>query len=215
MKINSLFTEIAIFLLILLFLVLPPLFSASVPVAFQWTFPLGQLLLASVSLCIFLFYHKNKKSKVNIFGFRILFTLGLLFVSYFLLNFISLLINYKVPLDVSVPRPNSVLQWIFCVLNFIFAAFYEEVIYTFYLTDALASILSRINEKLNNKIILVTCEIITSLLFAFAHLYMGIFAVINALIAHFVLRYTYKKSNSIIPSFIAHFIYNMISVILL
>lgn len=215
MKINSLLTEIAIFLLILLFLVLPPLFAGSTPVIFVWSFPLNQLLLSSVALCLFLFYHKKRNTKVNIFGFRIFFTLGLLFVSYLLLNFISILVHYTSPFDVDIPRPVSFLQWLFCILNFILAAFYEEVIYRFYLTDFLYDILIKINDVFNKKVTQVILEIITALLFAFAHSYMGFFAIINALIAHFVLRYTYKKSNSIIPGFIAHFIYNMISVILL
>ena len=215
MKINSLLTEIAIFLLILLFLVLPPIFGGGNPVTFQWTFPLSQLLLASVALCIFIFYHKKRNSKVNIFGFRIFFTLGLLFVSYLLLNFISLQVHYESPSSIDITQPSSVLTWIFCVLNFIFAAFYEEVVYRFYLTDSLQDILIKINPIFESKVTLVICEIITAVLFALAHSYMGIFAIINALIAHFVLRYTYKKSNSIIPGFVAHFIYNMISVILL
>ena len=215
MKINSLLTEIAIFLLILLFLVLPPVFGGASPVIFQWTFPLSQLLLALVALCIFLFYHKKRNTKVNVFGFRIFFTLGLLFVSYLLLNFISLLFHYTAPESVDVPRPSTFTSWLFCILNFIFAAFYEEVVYRFYLTDSLTDLLTKISPIFESKITLVVCEIITAILFALAHGYMGIFAIINALIAHFVLRYTYKKSNSIIPGFIAHFIYNMISVILL
>ena len=219
MKFNSLITEIVIFFFILLFLILPPLFGEQVNVdlslVFTWTFPLQQLLMAIFSLCILLFYHKSRKQKINIFGFRIFFTLGILFCSYFLISFLSMVIPNNSPVINPIPLPSTFVTWIFCILNFMFGAFYEEVIYRFYFTDTLLDILNNINPLFDKKITKIICEIITALLFASAHYYMGIFAVLNALIAHFALRYTYKKSNSIIPGVIAHFLYNMISLILL
>ena len=220
MKIHSIFAEISIFLIMLLFFILPPIFgnfgspASGEIVTIEWSFPFSQLVMASIALCIFLIYRKLRNSKINIFGFRILFTLGLLFASFFFINFLSYLVPYKSPEPVF-PVPDSVITWIFCILNFAFAAFYEEVVYRFYFTDTLISLLNKISPLFENKITVIICEILGCVVFALAHSYLGIFAVINAAIAHFILRYTYKKSNSIIPGVAAHFLYNMISVILL
>ena len=220
MKIHSLFAEILIFLAVLLFLVVPPLFSAvgSGGVVFiEWNFPLNQLISSIIAACILIFYKKLRKEKINILGFRVFLTIGLLFLSFFIINFVSILINpaNKTENIVNVSRPESFIQWIFCILNFILASFYEEVIYRFYFTDTLKSILVQTSDIFDNKIVAIICEIAGCAVFAFAHIYLGWLPVINAAIAHFVLRYAYKKSNSIIPGWIAHFAYNMISLILL
>ena len=59
------------------------------------------------------------------------------------------------------------------------------------------------------------CEITGLIFFALAHLYLGIAAVVNAAFAHVVLRLLYKKTNFIWNCVIIHFIYNIISLILL
>ena len=51
--------------------------------------------------------------------------------------------------------------------------------------------------------------------FAFAHLYMGPLSVIHAAIAHVVLRILYKKTGLIWNSVLIHFVFNIISLILL
>lgn len=219
-SIQSLTKEILIFLLISILLIFPPLFSSmgnvECPNFKQWCFPLSQLTLALIALFIFLLYHNLRKSKINIFGFRILFTIGLLFTTSLFLNFIAILIPvFNTQKSLQIALPDSFITWVFCILNFLFSAFYEEVIYRFYFTDTLESILIQINPVFEKKIFKIICEISGCLLFAFAHSYMGILSVINAAIAHFVLRYTYKKSNSILPGFISHFAYNIISLILL
>lgn len=220
MKIHSLFTEISFFLIVLLFLIAPPLFSnignQEQVVVMSWGFPLPQMGLALCSLFIFLVYHKLRKSKTNILGFRIFLTIGLLFTTSFFLNFLALVIpSVNISQSVQFSIPDTFITWLFCILNFLFSAFSEEVIYRFYFTDTLISILTQINAIFERKVFRVICELVGCFVFAFAHSYLGFFAVINAAIAHFILRYTYKKSSSIIPGVIAHFAYNMISLILL
>ena len=222
MKIHSLFTESFIFLIILSFFILPPVITSTTGLVLsdiqitQWTFPFNQFTMALFASLILLFYSKLKNIKKNILGFRIFLTTGLLFTSYFFLNFLSLVIpsvdSHKY---IQFSKPATFITWLFCILNFLFSAFYEEVIYRFYFTDTLISILTQINDFFKKKTFKIICEIIGCILFALAHKYLGFFAILNAAIAHFILRFSYKKANSIIPGVIAHFSYNMISLILL
>ncbi len=110
--------------------------------------------------------------------------------------------------------PSTGIEWLFCIITFAFSAIYEEIIYRFYFADALKHILKNfISSK--EKIIFWICEISGLAAFAFAHLYMGFGAVINAFAAHIVLRILYKKTRLIWNCVIIHLIYNIISLILL
>ena len=53
------------------------------------------------------------------------------------------------------------------------------------------------------------------ILFALAHKYLGIYAMINAFFACIVLRICYIKTQNIITNTIAHFLYNITSLIIL
>ena len=131
----------------------------------------------------------------------------------FLLKFLSTLPVFAgTESKFTIEKPDSTLAWFFCILNFAAAAFYEEVIYRFYLTDAL---LSMISKKSSAKVWMWICEIFTGLCFAAAHLYLGIFSAVNAALAHVILRGCYKKSEIIWFCVFAHFFYNVISLILL
>ena len=101
------------------------------------------------------------------------------------------------------------LELLFCFLTFGFSAVYEEVIYRFYFTDALKRFFPA------KKAFVFICEAAGLFVFAFAHFYMGLASVINAAFAHIVLRFLYKKTNLIWNCIIVHFIYNVISLILL
>ena len=190
--------------------VIPPFFStADNLIFFSWNFP-----WQSLSLCIFaivLYLLSNKKLNFHfvdllpsISCFCLLFMMALIFK--------AISIFSKSSSGLNVNKPDTFVHWIFCILGFIFAAFYEEVIYRFYFTDFL---LKLVNGKFNNTFVTVFCELTGVLVFAFAHFYLGWFSVINAAFAHLILRSAYKKTKSIWTSFLAHFFYNIISLILL
>ena len=209
MKRLSTFYEILIFSLIFLFCIVPPFFTKQInqdDILFIWNFPFQQL-----SLCIFavILYFFSKQLNINkkIF-FPSILTLGILFTFELFFKFL-----FKLPESVVI-KPQSFIQWIYCILTFLFSAAYEEIIYRFYFPDALLNILKNFSfdKKKSTKILI---EIVGTLVFAFAHLYLGIISVINAALAHIVLRILYKKTNLIWNGVIIHFIYNVISLILL
>ncbi len=208
MKQKYLIYEIIIFSLVCLFLIIPPFFSKPIydaALLFNWSFPLSQAGLCAFALVLYFFSRglNNSSSKKGFF-FPSMLALGLLI-------FISLVIKIitKSTGTAGDALPDSLLKWFFCVLTFLFSAVYEEIIYRFYFTDSLARFI-----KLNNWNIWLL-EAAGALVFAFAHLYLGFAAVINAFFAHIILRFLYKKTNLIWNCVIIHFIYNIISLILL
>ncbi|MBR5402252.1 MAG: CPBP family intramembrane metalloprotease [Treponema sp.] len=201
--------EILIFCLILLFLIIPPFFAAHVDSAaqiFTWNFPWKQ-----AGMCVFavvlLVLSKNLNVKKGFF-YPSLIALSLLFLT----SIIIRMITGTAPGANKDIIPHSYKEVVFCFLTFAFSSVYEEIIYRFYFTDALKRF---VPESITNKFILFLPEILGALVFAFAHLYMGFASVINAAVAHIVLRFLYKKTNLIWNCIIVHFIYNVISLILL
>ena len=237
MKKHTLLSDIAVFLLIIFLFIVPPFFS-SVPLDgsmlfADWSFPWRPLVLAVLSLAILFFYYdfnsgKDTVEKVSgqgIFAvwpklkiFPVVYTFGMLFSGSLFIQFFGLAFGL-VSEGVSFNHPQGALQWLFCLLNFVCAAFYEEVLYRFYFTDELKILLDRLpssgfKEKWG-KALGWLCELLGLLCFAFAHLYLGWLSVFNAAYAHIFLRLCYKKTGKIWPGFAAHFIYNAFSLILL
>lgn len=237
MKKHTLLSDIAVFLLIIFLFIVPPFF-ASVPLDgsslfADWSFPWRPILLALLSIVILIFYYDFNPGEKNderlaargMFAvwyklkiFPVIFTFGMLFSGSLFIQFFGLAFGL-VSEGVSFNHPQGALQWLFCLLSFLFAAFYEEVLYRFYFTDKLKLLLdhlpaSRFKEKCGKWLGLL-CELLGLLCFAFAHLYLGWLSVINAAWAHIFLRLCYKKTGKIWPGFAAHFIYNAFSLILL
>lgn len=220
MKLHSFIYEIIIFSLIFFFCLIPPLFFI-VPnenfIFSQWIFPYKPFLLFIFSVIFYYFLLKNKFS----FHYYSIFSFIFCFSLLFLLSLIIKIISFFMESDFSqntiqVILPENFFQWIFCILNFLFSSFYEEIIYRAYFPDELSIILGKIDVSPKfSKIILFSGEIITMLLFAFSHYYLGILSVINAAIAHIILRIFYKQKKDVLPCFLAHFFYNIISLILL
>ena len=224
MKKHTLLPEILIFSLILLGCIVPPFFTNSENVNSQafvsWNFPWQALFHGFFAVVLFVLsqkLYKNTESEATqkyflffhilipaTFCFAALFSISLLF------KFISVLL--KVQNSLFVKKPDSILSVIFCLLLFGNSAFYEEVIYRFYFPEAL---LRFIKLKSQNKILFFFAELSSALVFAFAHLYSGYLSVINAFAAHIILRICYKKSGNLWAGFAAHFLYNIISLILL
>ena len=217
MKKHTLLSDIAVFLLIILLFIFPPFFSSAVtaakPLFSGWGFPWYQLLLAFLG-AVLLFFYYEKSDKRTLIVFPVLFTFGMLFSVSLFCRFLSELFTDA---DGSagtelVVRPDGFLQWIFCLINFFCAAFYEEVLYRFYFSDALLYLISR---KKTMRFTWIFCEALGLLCFAFAHLYLGWISVLNAALAHVFLRLCYKRFEKLWPCVAAHFIYNVISLILL
>lgn len=222
--------NIFVFLFVILFLISPSLISSfvtstSITTFTQWNFPLQQGILAIIALLVYFLNPELKKqneiletkniSKKFHFVFYIItpfiFTFLLLFFNSLIFSFLSTLEFFKSSQQISVINPDSFIKWIYCILNFIFAAFFEEIIYRFYFIDELNFLFN----KSNKKSLFWIFEIFGLVIFAISHYYMGFLAVINAAFGHIILRICYKKSKSIIPGFFAHFCYNIISLILL
>lgn len=215
MKKHSLLGDIVIFSVIILLFVIPPVFTTQISsnstIFSAWTFPFNQLIFALIALILYFFYYEKAEKKL--LSFPLIMTTSLLFcIALFIKFFSMILVTGNSAQELNVILPENFSGWLFCLLNFAFAAFYEEVLYRFYLADQLYSLLAY---KIKGKYLWVVCEIFACLAFAFAHFYLGFFSVINAILAHIILRLCYKKSGTIWTGFAAHFIYNVISLILL
>ena len=109
------------------------------------------------------------------------------------------------------PNNTSIFWHIFQVFGIFIYAFYEENMYRSFLPLSLEINLEFITKTKNHlKLIFAICEILALLLFSFGHLYMGIFAVLNAFFAGIALRFLVWKTKSVFPSTIIHFIYNLV-----
>ena len=222
MKKHTLLSDLAVFLLIIFLFIVPPFFAAAVspakPLFSGWNFPWYQLLLALMGFILLFFYYEFTQKRTLIV-FPILFTFGMLFAVSLFCRFLSEM-SGLIDGEFILSKPSGALQWFFCLVNFFFAAFYEEVLYRFYFVDELFCLITSLPANLaaRKKIlpfIWILCEILALVCFAFAHLYMGWISVLNAALAHVFLRLCYKKTGKLWPCVASHFIYNVISLILL
>ncbi len=201
--------------LILTIFVLPPIFTTESPTLGFVEFNLFHFLIygflgiycfiRSKSLSVSCKTSENQQksnfSKVLLLS---IITLILLFGNGFFWQWISKSQTIKV--DYS----KGVLGHIFQILGMGLYAFYEENMYRNYLQGLISKFLENmVKSPIKEKFRFFVAEILSLLLFAFGHLYMGIFAVLNALIAGIILRFLVIKTKSIFPSSIVHFIYNL------
>gem|GEM_PF-1077184 len=130
--------------------------------------------------------------------------------------------------------PSSFLGWINFFFGVIFAAFFEEVIYRFYLPQAFREIFGKLrifgNQKSvkkdeivadsgiayvgdaeNNLRLSVFCEGLALLLFGLGHIYLGILGFLNALLCGSALRLCMIKTKSLWIPFGIHAVYNFLS----
>lgn len=231
MKIHSFVTEILFFSIISLFFVIPPLFvnTPSVQHIDFTLFSVQNLSHFVIAIFIFVFYKKSVENDEK-FTTKILKYLIYFFVIFILLFGISFICNFSaqkllnsensfVNSQVFVENPQGFFDFLICIFNLLFAAFFEEVIYRFYIPFGIKNFLFRkvFDENQSKsytifeKSILLFIEIVTMLIFSFSHKYLGIFSVVNAAVAHLVLRFSFIRSKSLIPSTLAHFFYNFVS----
>lgn len=219
MKKHALFIDLLYFSALFIGFLIPPLLESTVvnkTIFTDWKFNIGVIISLFISLVTLILYYekierKNKNVLVMIilpatFVFSTLFTFSLIFK---FITVVKTATTQSTSLTVKLPQTLS--GWFFCIFQFFVGAFYEELIYRFYVPEAMHSF---VNSK-NSKILNLFCEIIVLLLFGFAHRYLGMISVLNACIAHVVLRFAFVKTKSLTVVTTAHFAYNMVSLILL
>lgn len=227
MKKHSFPYEIVIFCAIFLIFVVPSLFTVTVQTsAYRMdfkSFPLVQFLSCFIAVCLYLFFHEKQEGFFKNYGvfYKIIFPATFTFSVLFAVNLFFTFISKIVPQNlgwlfltdnIEISRPDSFLSGVFCVMNFLFAAVYEEIIYRYYFSDGLYQIIS---QKSSKKFWIYFCEGLALVLFSVCHLYLGLLSVLNAAVAHFVLRRCYRKCGCIYTGIIAHFFYNLLVFILL
>lgn len=216
MKRLYIFFEILIFTLICAFIIIPPFFTpriTDISQLFTWTFPWAQAGFAFFSIVLYFFTRKIFCSQKKII-YPSMLCLAILICSALILKFISSKTGGSTALPTNKFLTETALDGIFCFLTFLFGAIWEEIIYRYYFTDALKRLLGYTKMPDGNVIFFIT-EGLGLVVFAFAHLYMGPLSVIHAAIAHVVLRILYKKTGLIWNSVLIHFVFNIISLILL
>ncbi|MDY2840551.1 MAG: type II CAAX endopeptidase family protein [Treponema sp.] len=221
MKIHSFISHLLVFLTILISCIIPPFFSvsdSSTQIFSMWNFPFVQFVyfLIAVTIYVFFFYHEKQRFNFTRTAVYVvlpgILTLCILFTFSLILKSISLFLSEKFLSETMVELPSGIKEWIFCLLNFLFAAFYEEVIYRFFLPESLIYFASRISSK---KFFYFLSEFLSLLIFAFSHFYLGWLSVINAASGYVVLRICLIKTKNIFSGFCAHFIYNLICLLLI
>lgn len=226
--------KILIFFIMTLIPVLMPIFVVSDSPAFtEWAFPLQRVYLAMFALILLVLNpelraNKNPEEKTEensgtetgetavqkvSFLKKILFAAGtflVLVIISFLLQKIGNLVSHS-PLS-PVVKPSEPKTIFYCVLNFLLSAFYEETVYRFFIPEALLYLTRNFKDR---KMIQTDCEILSCMLFALGHVYLGILSVINGALAYVVLRYCFKKTKSLVPGTAAHFLYNLFQLVLM
>ena len=216
MKRLYIFFEILIFFLICGFIIIPPFFTpriTDISQVFNWTFPWVQAGFAVFCLVLYCFTRKIFCSQKKIF-YPSMLCLAILICSALILKFISSKTSDFSALPANNFVTETALDGIFCFLTFLFGAIWEEIIYRYYFTDALKRLLGY-TKMPDGRVTFFITEGLGLLVFAFAHLYMGPLSLIHAAIAHVVLRVLYKKTGLIWNGVLIHFVFNIISLILL
>ncbi len=112
----------------------------------------------------------------------------------------------------NIARPEK-LEWIFCVLNFLLSAASEEILYRFFLPESLAFFSGFAKKERTKKILASFSEILSALVFALSHRYLGFLSVMNAFFAHGILRFCCKKTGKLRLNVLSHFLYNFLSLL--
>lgn len=207
--------KIPVFFIMVLFPVLLPVFTFSNSSPFvKWSFPFQAFFLAVFAFILVIanpeLYEKNKSDKTRL-SKKILFTICVFFIlniTAFVLQKIGNLFSQNQIFNII--KPEGVKEWIYCLINFFFSSFYEEGVYRFFIPEALLYFTRNCKDK---RMVEIDCEILGMILFALGHIYLGILSVINAAIAYFVLRICFKKTNSLVPGTAAHFLYNVLHLV--
>ena len=210
----------------ILFFVIPPVFTQFFVERndeFVASYPFSTFLLGGIAFLIYISALKGKIFEEEILSERQPFFLyssnalvafGALCLSSVIFELIAFFAGSKAGLH-SVVFPAGFLGKVDFVFGVISAAFFEEVIYRFYLPRAFKELLFKVrknpqNEKINLRLSLIA-ETASLILFALPHLYLGFFGFLNALVCGIILRVCMLKTKMIWISFAVHALYNFLS----
>lgn len=154
---------------------------------------------------------------------KILLYFGFLILINLLLTIVSILYNFPVQ-QIGLDDVN-LLKIISGLIKFFVAAFFEESLYRLYFPSALLNFSYALKQKFFNgksdrflKVYSISSRIFIEsfciIIFALGHRYLGIIAVINALLSGILLRIICIKNKSILYGAAAHYIYNIFIVAL-
>lgn len=133
-----------------------------------------------------------------------LLTFFLIFASGFIISF------FETPNDFTIPQ-KTIFEWIvFFLITCVFACT-EEILYRYYLPKTFKYFSIGIFHNKNiaaRKFFIAVGEILSILLFALAHRYLGIFAVFHAFISGALLRWNIKKTDTVVSVCLIHCFYN-------
>lgn len=207
---------------VLIFIVLPPLLTANAaPLQSALSLPvLFELLIATALEVQHALTHKSAQSESRLI-IRILKGTPLTLAALMLAFALFYALSGAAPPESGIAAPEadargalggSLSYWLNAAAVLAVAAFFEEAVYRRFLPETLCDLTveSSAQCRAPRRASEATCV----LLFAFAHAYAGIFSVLNALVSGAVLRLCSLKSGSIVPPFLAHFLYNMILLLL-
>ena len=209
------------FVLVFAFLLLPPLFvsPAEAPdllknVSFSFTF-LQQALIA-VFLDFqwkgnFVLTEKQKFARlISVLKWGTL-TFGFLMLIFACSGFISNAVkkNDSLPVPSEIGTALNPLTIFLLILNFFCSAFYEEVLYREFLPASIYRLCEDFSFFKGKSVFKLTAEVFCILIFAFAHRYMGFFAVANAALCAVFLRICFLKTDGVYTGAAVHFLYNM------
>lgn len=224
MKLHSFFIETAIFSVVLIFFVLPPLFFTGAH-DFSWRFPYTQMLYAFFAAGLL---HRKGKFIVRSYT-KMQFVrdsadmwtaFGVLCVTSALMQLIVFFAGDS-PVRPQI-FPETPTAFVFCLIGFACSAFFEEAIFRVFLPDGAKNIAARARSFTKGGTALsvpaplsAAIEIVVALCFALSHRYLGIPGALNALAAHFFLRRCYVKTSALWTNTAAHFLYNVLQLVLL
>lgn len=219
-----------VFFYVILFFVIPPVFTQFFVERndkFVASYPFSTFLLGGIAFLIYISALKgkifekevlSKKQPFFLYSSNALVAFGALCLSSVIFESIS----YFFKIDGGIQKilfPSSFLGWFNFFFGVIFAAFFEEVIYRFYLPRAFREIFGKLRifskfDAENNLRLSVLCEGLALLLFGLGHLYLGVLGFLNALLCGSVLRFCMIKTKSLWISFGIHVVYNFLSFLL-
>ncbi|MBQ9206585.1 MAG: CPBP family intramembrane metalloprotease [Treponema sp.] len=235
MKKNFLFY--LLFFSVLLFFVIPPIgapFFVERQEAFVAHYPVSVFLNASIAFLIYYFSQKravlfsemplcSEKKPFFVYLSAASVSFGLLCLSSVVFEILSVVMGSESGIH-QVLFPSGALGMVNFILGVCAAAFFEEVIYRFFLPSAFLEILtrrllrksvSRTDDKsAENRKLWIFCEGISGLLFAAGHLYLGVFGFLNALVCGIALRVCMIRTQSIWISCAVHALYNFLTIVL-
>ena len=209
-----------------------------------WTFPVKPLCYGAIAFALlrFSFPHFVQRTKRDAFRFVqigwAITSFGALCV---IASAVELAVRFSGgKADLHPALPSSIAETFFCIADFACASFYEEALYRLYLPETLGSILkdaflqskksgaktkkeraageegahaNAARGKSAENAVRIS-EALSVVAFALSHRYLGLPSVINAFFAGIVLRICCKKSDTLWTNTLAHFAYNMLSLVL-